>query len=213
LAKSVRSKKQVRADRAALKKLRESGLFTGKIDLRKPPSRGAKRALAKFADVFSGKAKVVKPADPKAYKGAFRVVGDKVIVPRKKGERVKLDKGEIVVEKKIRGRTRKQRFLDREKVASGAQPLKLNRRYGLPFKRGKRDEYTIRWFPSKAELQAFMLEYEYEDWEDYVIEEAIDYEPAFETSDVGRAELDRISKVKARRGRKRWERRKRRKRK
>lgn len=62
------------------------------MDLRKAPSRAQKAAIKKFADVIAGRAAVVSPKNPKSYRERYRVKGNKVVIPRGKGERITTDK-------------------------------------------------------------------------------------------------------------------------
>jgi len=81
----------------------------------------------------------------------FRVVGDKVIVPRKKGQRVRVGrKGEIEVARKVGGKMRRGKF---KQFADLGGPGKV---FLLPFKRGTGIEWMK--FDSRAELDKFMLE-------------------------------------------------------
>lgn len=197
MSKQSRTKKQVKADKAALMKLFSSGLYTKKIDLRKAPTKYLKGLISKFADVIKGKAKIVTTPIASAYKSVFKIFGkDKVVVPKaalSKGDRLRVEKktGQIIVEKKPgRNQKRSQRFLSREKVASGETQLKMNRRYGLPFRKGNEGTYQIRWFPTKKALENFMKDYEYEDWEDFVIEEHVTFKPKFATTLADQDEID-----------------------
>lgn len=184
-----------------MRKLRDAKLYTGKIDLRKAPTKYQKGLISKFGDYLKGKAKIVTTPLASAYKKVFSVFGkDKVIVPRDvvgKGGKLKIEKstGEIVVEKKSqRGQKRTQRFLDREKVSTGETKLKLHRRYGLPFREGRDGKMQVRWFPSKKALESFMLDYEYEAWEDFVIEEQVEFKPKYATSIFDEDEIKTLQK-------------------
>lgn len=174
MANKSRSKSQRRADTRALKVLRDTGLYGGKIDLRKSPTSYQRSQINKFADVISGAAQVVRPADPKSFRSLFRVKGDAVIVPVKKGERATVGpKGGLIIEKKVAGRKVSRRYIKKEKIARPL-PLAVRKspphRYGLPFNRGK-GESQIFWFPSYDELIKFMAGYNYKDWQNYVIVE------------------------------------------
>lgn len=161
--------------RVALKRLRELGLYTG--DLRKTPTKYALGKIEKFDAVLKGKASVVKPANPKRFKGIFETVGKTVIVPRRKGERITTDKsGEIVSIRKsgkriirARGRTVKRG----DEIAKPA--AHRNVQYVIPF-HGRGGETNWFRFPTFDELKKFMAGYDYKDWKDYVIEEDVDNE-------------------------------------
>lgn len=173
-----RTKSQIKSDRAKLRKLRASGLFRGKIDLRKPPNSRHRKALKEFADVISGKATVVKPRNPRSYRSLFDVKGDKVIVPRRKGERVRVDKqGNITSTRKVGGRTVKAKFQRSKRGEKIARPSE-EKQYAIPFIRGrdKKGRPIVHWFrfPSYDDLAKFMAGYDYKDWTDYVVEEELD---------------------------------------
>jgi hypothetical protein len=89
-----RSKAQAVRDKKALKTLTSTGLYTGKIDLRRAPTPYQQRLIKRYADVVSGRAAVVRPRDPKPYKSAGFKSGPRgaVIVPKAKGERIGLSK-------------------------------------------------------------------------------------------------------------------------
>lgn len=194
LSKSARSKKQVSADKKALKILQKTGLYRGKIDLRKAPSKYQSGLIKKFSDVISGSAKVIATKAASLYRKIFPTAGKLVAVPAKPSDKLVTDeKGEIVRKRKTGDVERSHRFLSREKVGAGTTKLKINRRYGLPFRAGALG-HDIRWFPNKKALEVFMTEYEYEDWEDYVIEEEIEYKPRYEHErDV---DYDRIDELR-----------------
>lgn len=160
--------------RTALRKLRELGLY--KSDLRKTPGRAQLKKIAEFADVLSGNATVVQPKSPGRFKGIYKTVGNNVIVPRRKGEKISVDKsGEIISKRKsgkriIKGRGRKL-TLD---GADLKRPIKTRTvQYVIPF-HGHNGETNWFRFPDYDELKKFMADYKYKDWKDYVIEEDIE---------------------------------------
>lgn len=165
----IRTRAQAKRDRVALRRLKSTGLFKGKIDARKPPTPAAKRAIGRYADVLKGRAKVLKPKNPKSYKGTFRVVGDKVIVPRRKGQRVKVGKqGEIEVARKVGGKMRRGRF---KRLAELATEDKV---FLLPLRRG--DGLTWMKFDTRGELDKFVFETSpkvgatYKNYANYILE-------------------------------------------
>ncbi len=171
---------QAKSQQRALQKLKDAGLYSGKVDRRKNPTKYQQRLLAQYKDVVSGKAAVVKPKNPASYKSLFRVKGDKVIVPRVKGEKVKVNtRGNIVSERKNAAGQKVSRSYRRVKSSADLKPGKGPVFYFVPFIRG-RDPLTLRprleWkrFPNKEMLQNFMEGYDYKDWTDYVIEERVD---------------------------------------
>ena len=188
MPKPVRTKAQVRKDRAQLKKLKSTGLFKGKIDARKPPSAAQKRALKRYADVISGKAAVVKPKNPKSYKGTFKVVGDKVIVP-KRGGRVRVDKeGVIRTTRKIAGKVRQARYSRLDRIMNGeGKPGAI---YVLPLMHGSDIHYYK--FNNAEELRQFVFETSpkvgqtFKNWASYVLEvDEAKMDRAIERGDVG----------------------------
>lgn len=158
--------------RSALKRLRDLGLYTG--DLRKKPTKYALSKIEKFDAVLKGKATVVAPKDAKRFKGIFDTVGKNVIVPRRKGEKITVDKsGEIVSVRKsgkrvIRARGRTVKRAD----TIEKPPPESTTQYVIPF-HGRGGETNWFRFPDYDELKKFMAGYDYKDWKDYVIVEDI----------------------------------------
>lgn len=170
---STKSTPQKQA-RIQLRKLRELGLYKG--DLRKKPSKYAIGKLKQFDDVLHGKATVVTPRNSKRFKGIFETVGDKVIVPRRKGERISIDKksGEIVSIRKSGKRIIRSRGKTVKRDEEIARPEKHRVvQYVIPF-HGRGGETNWFRFPDYDELKKFMAGYDYKGWKDYVIEEDID---------------------------------------
>lgn len=141
-------KRQRKRERAALKKLRDLKLTkSGRYN---PKRKTYYRALFdKFRDVLEGKATVVKPKDAKTYKRQFRVVGDRVVVPRRKGDRVTVKEGKIRVSRK-RGRRRETGTV---RPVAEVSPGKI---YVLPLAR----QDGIEWhrFKSREDLNAFIYQ-------------------------------------------------------
>ncbi len=170
LPSKSRPKRQARIERRQLRKLKSTGLFKGKIDLRKPPTPAAKRALRRFRAVIEGKAKVLKPKSPKSYRKVFRVVGNKVIVPRRKGERLYVRKdGKIVTQRKIAGQSQTGVYKKLDEITEE------KRMYILPLNRGHKGLEFYK-FNSKEELEKFVYETSpkvgetFKRYADYVIE-------------------------------------------
>lgn len=189
--KSKRAKAQVLKQRAALKKLKRAGLYTGKVDGRKKLNKYQQQQIAKYADVIAGRAAVLKPKNARNYKRLYRVKGNKVIVPRRKGERLAVKGGEIVSNRKV-GKTKVRGRLKR--VGRGQVPARPEKpvMYAIPFRVRGSDE--LRWlrFPQWEALKDFMLAYErYKDWEDYVLEEHINADENEEADDKLTARLER----------------------
>lgn len=175
---AIKSKARTQAarDKKSLRKLRELGLLTAKADLRRKPSKYQKSLLSKFSDVLNGKAAVVKPKNPTEYKGIFRVQNGRVVVPRRKGETIKVDKkGRIAGERKdASGRKIKSRI---HKVPRGDMPARQTGRvqYVIPFITRGGEINWMRW-PNYDELKKFMEGYNYKDWPNYVVTEKVDEE-------------------------------------
>ena len=172
MATKSRSRSQVKKDRSALRKLKSTGLLKGRIDLRKSPSPSQKRAIKRYADVISGKAKVLKPKNPRRYRKLFKVSGDRVIVPRRKGERVWIgSKGEIksirkIGDRKIEGEYKKISDL----VSTSEQKI-----YLLPVQRRANSLWWYK-FESREALEQFVFETSpkigatYKNYGNYVLE-------------------------------------------
>lgn len=203
MAKSVRTRTQAKKEKSQLKKLRELGIIK-KFDARKAPTKAQKNALQKFSDLLTGKAALVKPKDAKGYKSIFRVVGDKVIVPKGKGEKITVNKnGNIVRERKSGGRTIKGTFKRVENPDDVKKPPKgAGIVYAVPFIRGRdaSGKAILEWkrWPNYETLKAYMTESDslkgYRDWADFVVEEKIGGE-----SDAAlRAKLENKLQKKAR---------------
>ena len=177
MPKTVRRKSQAKFERRALKKLRVLGLYTGKIDLRKTPTPYQRKQITKFSDVVAGKAAVVEPKNPKSYAGLFTVKGDKVVIPKRKGEKIKVTpKGAIITERKIGKRTVRARFRKTERAEQIRREHKAM--YAVPFIRGRdkngRPVLEYKRFPNWTTLQKFMKGYDYKGWQKYVVVETID---------------------------------------
>jgi hypothetical protein len=169
LSNKSKSGKQARI---ALKRLRDLGLYKG--DLRKKPTKYALNKIEKFDAVLKGKATIVRPSDPKRFKDIFETVGKAVIVPRRKGERISVDKsGEIVSVRKSGKRTIRARGKTVKRADVIEKPeAERNVQYVIPF--NSRDGVTWFRFPDYDELKKFMAGYDYKGWKDYVIEEDVE---------------------------------------
>lgn len=154
-----------------MRKLRDLGLYKG--DLRKKPTKYALGKLKQFDDVLSGNAVVVKPRDPKRFKNMYRTIGDVVVVPKRKGEKISVDKSGEIVSKRKSG---KHIIRARGKTVKRGEPIakpepETTTQYVIPF--NSRDGVTWFRFPDWDELQKFMAGYDYKGWEDYVIVEEV----------------------------------------
>lgn len=156
------------------------------MDLRKPPSKFQRSAIKKFADVISGKAAVVETSKASEYKKAYRTKGNKVVVPRIKGEKVDVDKkGNIVSIRKTRtGKVRRRHIpvKELETTARERRPANVAVTYVVPFQR-KGGGISWRRFTPEA-LRRFIAEYgatkktpegrqKFKDWLELAIEERL----------------------------------------
>jgi hypothetical protein len=181
MPKQVSKKAQAKFARRALLKLKSTGLYSGKLDLRRKPSKYQARLIEKYRDVVTGRAQVIKPKNPKTFKSLFRVVGDKVIVPRRKGEKIKVtQRGAIVGERKVGKRVVRSRYR-RMKANETIKAPTERTQYAVPFIRG-RDKFgkpILQWkrFPSKEFLADYMTNSasvrDYSDYANYVVEETL----------------------------------------
>lgn len=210
---------QANREKKSLRRLRDLGLYTGKRDLRKAPTRHQKSLIAKYADVLAGRAAVVEPKNPKSYSNLYEHVGKKVIVPRRKGERITVNKkGEITgTRRDARGKTVRTRY---RRTPVGEVPSKPGRRvqYAIPFIRGRdaNGRAVLNWFrfPSWDAMREYMAGSAsirgYENWPDFVVEEFADEPQSDEALQSRLAERD--LKVTLRESTDKWRRSKRRKR-
>jgi len=156
-----------------LKKLRDLGLYSG--DLRKKPTKYALNTIAKFDAVLKGTATVVRPANPSKFKDIFTVKGGAVIVPKRKGEKISIDKktGEIVSKRRVGNRTvttRGKQIKRGDKIPKPAPERRVQ--YAVPFNSRGGGVDWVR-FPDWDSLQKFMAGYDYKGWQEYVVEEEI----------------------------------------
>lgn len=124
--------------RRDLRKLRDSGLISKRVDLRKKPTAAQKRLLKKYDDVLKGRAVAIDTGSAKkarAYKKGYTTKGNVVIVPRQKGERVRYNKktNTLSSTRKVRGKT-----VTKTVVSGQLPPLGPNEFYVLPFAGGQR---------------------------------------------------------------------------
>lgn len=163
--------KQIRASRSKLKSM---GLLSKRVDLRKKPTTYQKKLIERYKDVLTGKAKVIdtaSKAQAKGFKASYTVVGDKIIVPVKKGEKISFNQetGELQSTRKFNGKKITKTIADGELA-----PLGPGQYYVIPFGGGQR----FRTNDIKT-LKDFMYPYEvsskpYKDWRKYVEIETIE---------------------------------------
>jgi hypothetical protein len=184
-----------------LSKLKSLGLYAG--DLRKKISSATMRLIKRFDAVLTGKATVVTPANPAKFKGIFDVKGDKVIVPRRVGEKITVDKktGEIVSKRKVGDRTvtaRGKQIKRGETIKKPTADKVTRTQYAIPFSTNSGTHWMR--FPTWDELQKFMAGYDYKGWQDYVVVEQLD-KPLTDAQLERRAKRQRAGKAKATGGR------------
>lgn len=168
------SKKQAAKLKRQRKQLRELGLINPKTNLRKKISNADKRNIRKFSDVLTGKATVIAAPtkkDAKRYAAKYRTKGDKVVVPRRKGEKLKWNEklGEIVGRRKEHGK-----IITRELPPSGPSEIQRSKvsdhvYYTIPFMRGGGEERFT--FSNWQDLENFMARdsiRNYKNWQNYV---------------------------------------------
>jgi len=175
-SKKPSSKQDDKRIKRDLKKLRDMGLLTKRVDLRKRPTSYQKGMVTKFADVLKGKAKVFTAKDKasaRRFKNSYVVRDDKIIVPREKGERITFDPdaNELKSTRTYRGRK-----LTRVIASGDLALLGKGEYYVVPFAGGQR----FRTNDLKLLLE-FMKEYEqrsrpYTNWRAYVEIETLEDE-------------------------------------
>lgn len=156
----------------AVRKLRDAGLISKRVNVRKKPTSAVKSALRKFADVVSGKASVIKvpPKVAKGLKGSVRTKGNLVIIEKQKGERLRYDaESEKIIGTRKVGKRHYTRRIERD--LAGIKPARVGARryYVVPFQRSGGDVDYLK-FDDLAELENFMGEYEkrgYKNWKNY----------------------------------------------
>lgn len=161
---------RVRSER---KRLRELGLISKRVDLRKKVTRSQAKTIEKYRNVLTGRAKVIEvPKGRSREFSGFVRKGRKIIVPREKGETIKFEKStqRIVAVKK----GRKRIIHTKGKVPRPRKGKKFF--YSVPFANG-----SVITFDSKKELANFMSNYStYKNWRQYLVITEVDddgYEP------------------------------------
>lgn len=127
-------------------------------------------------------AAVVTPIANLFRNAGFKTVGKTVVVPKRKGERVRVSKtGEIMSTQKRAGKKNSiKRTYKPGKIEPGI-PSKPDTQYALPLARGYDDIEWMR-FGSRQELEQFIfvtspkIGESYKKWRDFVVEENIDDE-------------------------------------
>lgn len=162
ILKGARAQAKIRAKQIA--RLRDYGLIK-KSQGRTPKSRRA--VLSKFRDVLTHRAAVVEVPTGKSARAyaahGFKVKGRNVVVPRSKGERVRVEKsGVITTTRNVAGeRVKRILYVDKKppKPRKGKKFL-----FAVPFANGGR----VR-FDDLAALRQFMAPYStYKNWRAYL---------------------------------------------
>lgn len=176
----------IREFRSAVAKLKAAGLVSHRVDARsQQPTRYMRGQVKKFADVLTGKAKVVeapKRSDLSAYKegGRYIVKGKRVVIPTTdKSERLRFDKKTktVVGRSKQYGEAHTREYTPKPVTSPTQLPRGYDIRYTVPLGRSYRS------FDTLEDLTAFMMPYEtkdknpYNDWQRYVILERYGIRP------------------------------------
>ncbi len=161
-------KAKLKAERAQVRRslaiLKSKGLYKpAKPGVK--PTRYAKSLVNKYRDVIEGRAAVVKVSDKQArreYRDAFRVRGDKVVVPTQTvTQTVRYSKKDKTIYRyaSLEGGSVKYKFKALKAINNidDLPDLKTGQFYALPFRNGS----TIRYenVASKEELRALIAEY------------------------------------------------------
>ena len=164
-----RTASQAARDKAALKRLRKSGIFRGKIDLRKPPSKAALKKIAELTALR--KAKSRSRLSGKAGKRGKRPLPPKTKTP---GATIKRSR---MTEKQVR------------ELKPGTDHTLTT--YALPFLRKGQVEPEWRRF-TRAQLTKFLNEYKADDpegkaeWKSYAVKETWTFTSKAEVADMRR---------------------------
>lgn len=169
------SGKQLVRFRTDVAKLKQRGLVGPKVDARKQkPTRYMREQVRRFADVLSGKARVVKVPRKiaKEYEGTLRVKRSRVVVRvENKSETVRYDKrlGKVTTRRQSYGKNIRKVIIPNPTGNPDNLPQGSQYRYTIPFANGGR--FT---FPTLAELKRFMEGYgTYKQWGRYVEVETV----------------------------------------
>lgn len=178
IRKPTSGQSSIREFRSAVAKLKAVGLVSARVDARsQAPTRYMRGQVRKFADVLSGKAKVVtapKRSDLAEYRegGRYIVKGKHVVIPTTdKTERLRFDKKTKTVVGKSRqyGDSFTREYQPKPITQPQSLPSGYDIRYTIPLGRSYRSFDTI------EDLTSFMMPYEqqaknpYRDWQRYVI--------------------------------------------
>jgi len=178
----AQAKRELKSQRGAqLKTLKSLGLVSKRANLKNKSTRI--KLLSKFSDVLQRRAKVVTVPKGFAIRQArknFRVQGMQIVVPHRKGEHVRIDRGgNITATRHIKGH-RVKRILhfggEMPKPPRGKKFM-----FSVPFANGQK----VR-FDDLDALRAFMQPYAektYKDWQDYMEIEEVDDDEAEGASD------------------------------
>lgn len=174
MAKLTKSRKQRQrlATARKIKKLQKSGLISSNINPYKKPSQITLNKLSKYKGVISGKQEAVRVSSAKKAKEYRDRIGEggsgrTVIVPREKGERFRVTKGDKITS------TRKQYGQTIHKtIGDKFTPPKAGERayYTLPTRKRGLGKLKRKTFASFDEMLFYLNQYEinFEDIEDYI---------------------------------------------
>lgn len=194
LPSKSRSRSQAKSDKRAIAKLRDAGLLPAKTSLAKKPTPATRRIINKFKDVVSGKAVAVKPAHPERFKGVYDVKGGVVVIPKRKGERITVDKEGVVRTNLKRGKKLvRGRGITRGR--GGQFELERGEQIALPYNRGGGEIYWMT-FPSikvMEEMESPATSVPYAKWRQYAVAISIEDDPN-EDSDLSEKLQARIER-------------------
>lgn len=168
-----RSASQVAKDRAALKRLQKSGLYKGKIDLRKAPSKYQLKKLDELSAL--PKAKSRSRLSGKAGKRGKQPLPPKTKTPGAKVKRTRMSEAEV---RNLKPTTKKHELTT----------------YALPFLRRGQQEPEWRRF-TRQQLTKFLAEYKGDDpeaaaeWKSYAVKETWTFDTKAEVKEK-RAEVN-----------------------
>jgi len=156
---------------AKVKKLKRAGLLQN-VDPRKKPTPAILGVLTKYKDVLTGRSAVVKARDKNKASEirkrlGLRGSGNTIIVPREKGEKIRITKGgEIKSTRKRYGQT------IRKTIGAKIEPPPKNvkRYYTIPTRKRGLSNLKRHTFASFDELLFYISKYEinFEDVEEYI---------------------------------------------
>lgn len=157
---------------AKRRRLKELGILVKRTDLRKAPTKHQRKLIREYADLLAGRAAVIEAPSAKAARvaaGPLRRVGNKIIVPKAKGDRIRYRNGQIEVKAKIYGANVTRRPVYEVFESGARKPIGDDIQYAIDFHRGSHSPETYR-FKTWKELSDFMDRYSHrkrDPWRDW----------------------------------------------